>query len=387
MKGESSMFRERPRFLKRLLMGSLSGVLALVLGLWAYGSFANTASLSVSPSPARQNDRVTLIGKGFQPGETVSVWITYPDFRVFGVAQVSTNGDGSFDYPYLPDFLGAPYTPTGKYTYTAKGLSSNLVAYADLQVNIDNAPGNTQGISLSVTPGVDEQGSYFIFQGTGYLGGEKLALWLRYPDNSVGDLGQIEAGPSGVLYYVIRLNGAPVGHYAFTGYGLSSTRTGIAEFDLKVNDLTRANGVGQLQVGPSASKQRSFALFTGSGFAPKEIVSVWVTLPDYSTYALGDIKADENGAFAFELYLGEQEVVGKRSYTAYGNSSRVRAIAEYEVKPGGPTTSGAPEPNAVLPAPADPVLPPVEGAPPGEPLETPTVAPVVTPTAAPYPVY
>jgi hypothetical protein len=381
------MKTERPRFLNRLVAGGLSGLLILVLGLWAYGTWANTASLSVSPSPARQNDTVTVIGRGFQPGETVSVWITYPDFRVFGVAEIQTNGDGSFSYPYLPDFLGAPFTPTGKYTYTAQGKSSNIVVYADLQVNIDNAPGNTRGVTLSATPGVDEQGSYFIFQGEGYLGGEKLALWLRYPDNSVGDLGQISAGPSGVLYYVVRLNGAPVGRYAFTGYGLSSARTGIAEFDLKVNDLTRASGVGQLQVGPSASKQRSYATFTGSGFAPDEIVSVWVTLPDYSTYALGDIKADDFGAFSFELYLGEQEVTGKRTYTAYGNFSRVRATADYTVNPGGPAPGGNPDANVTLPAPRDPQLPPVEGAPPGEPVETPTVGPAVTPTAVPYPVY
>lgn len=338
---------ERQRFFSRLLLGSLTGVLALVLGIWSYSSRANSASLSVSPNPARQNDTVTLVGQGFAPGETVAVWITYPDLSVYGVAQVVTNGDGSFSYPYLPDFLGATFTPTGKYTYTAKGLSSNFLAYADLQVNIDNAPGTTQGVSLTVQPGVDDQGSYFVFQGTGYFGNEELALWLRYPDNAVADLGRIQAGPGGVLYYVLRMTGAPIGHYAFTGYGLLSARTGIAEFDLTVNDLTRARGVGTLQVGPSAGKQRSYAIFSGSGFAPDEIVSIWVTLPDYSTLAIGDIQADDFGSFLAELYLNEQEPVGKRTYTAYGNTSGVRAIADYVLSPGGPERGGNPAPDTV----------------------------------------
>lgn len=328
------MLQNRRRTLVRTLMGAFAGALALLLGVWSWSSLANTASLTVNPTTARQNDTVTLIGKGFSPNETVSVWITYPDFRVYGVAEFVTDGDGSFSYPYLPDFLGATFTPTGKYTYTAHGQSSGREVYANLNVQIDQAPGNTSGVTLKAEPGKDSQGSYFVFRGSGYWGGEEVALWIRYPDNTVADMGRTTTGPSGSFEYVIYVTGIPVGHYALTGRGLTSGLNGIADFDVTVGDLTVASGAASLHVGPSPDTQRSYASFLGAGFQPSEIVSVWVTLPDYSTLWIGDVQADDAGKFDAVLYLSEQEPVGRRTYTAYGNMSGLRAIADYTLQPG-----------------------------------------------------
>jgi hypothetical protein len=334
--------------LTRLLAGGFAGALALLLGLWSWGSHASSASLSVSPTSARQNETVTLVGQGFSPGETVSVWITYPDYRVYGVAEVEVNGDGSFSYPYLPDFLGASFTPTGKYTYTAHGQSSGREVYADLSVAIGAAPGTSRGVTLTVEPGKDDQGSYFVFRGSGYGSQEDVAVWLRYPDNSVRDLGRTSAGPAGALEYLLYVTGVPVGHYALTARGLDSGNNGIAEFDVQVADLTTPSGTARLSVGPSPDTQRSYASFVGSGFKPKEIVTVWVTLPDYSTRWIGDVTADAGGAFDAVLYLSEQEPVGKRSYTAYGNTSELRAVADYTLQPGGGPGSVAPADGAQL---------------------------------------
>jgi hypothetical protein len=328
------MRQERVRGARRLLAGSFAGAIALLLGLWSWSSLASSASLSVSPTTARQNDTVTLAGQGFSPGETVAVWITYPDFRVYGVAELTANGDGAFSYPYLPDFLGATFTPTGKYTYTAHGKDSGREVYADLNVNIGAAPGASAGVTLTAEPGRDSQGSYFIFRGSGYWGGEDVAVWLRYPDNTVEDLGQVSAGPGGSIEYVLYVTGVPVGHYALTARGTLSGANGIAEFDVTVDDLTVATGKASLSVSPSPDHQRSFATFVGSGFQPKEIVTVWVTLPDYSTLWIGDVQADEGGSFIAVLYLSEQEPVGQRSFTAYGNTSGLRAVATYTLTPG-----------------------------------------------------
>jgi hypothetical protein len=329
------MLRERQRALARILLGTFAGALALLLGLVTWGSFAQSASLSASPAAPRQNDTVTLVGSGFSPGETVSVWITYPDFTVFGVAEVVTNGDGSFNFPYLPDFLGATFTPTGRYTYTAFGQSSGREVYAAIDVAIDQAPPTSSGVTLTVEPGRDSQGSYFVFRGSGYRGGEEIALWLRYPDNTVADMGRVVAGPGGQMEYVLYAGGAPVGRYAFTARGLASAANGIAEFDLLVDDLTQETGRATLSVSPTPDTQRSYAVFTGSGFRPREIVSVWVTLPDFSTMWVGDIQADSDGAFSATLYLSEQEPVGKRTYTAYGNLSGLQGVADYQLQPGG----------------------------------------------------
>jgi hypothetical protein len=315
-------------------MGGFAGALALLLGLWSWASMASSASLSASPTTARQNDTVTLVGQGFLPGETVSVWITYPDLTVFGVAEVAVGPDGTFSYPYLPDFLGATFTPTGKYTYTAHGKDSGREVYASINVNIGAAPGTSNNVKLTAEPGRDSQGSYFVFRGSGYQSDGEVAIWLRYPNNTVTDLGRISASAGGFIEYRLYVTGVPVGHYAFTAHGLNGVANGIAEFDVTVDDLTVASGVALLKVGPSPDTQRSFANFSGLGYKPDEIVTIWVTLPDYSTRWIGDVKAEADGTFSAVLYLSEQEPVGKRSYTAYGNASGMRAVATYTLQPG-----------------------------------------------------
>ncbi|MEI6778423.1 MAG: hypothetical protein WCK70_16115 [Chloroflexales bacterium] len=333
------MQHERMRRLRGPLMGGFAGTLALLLGLWSWASLASSASLSASPTNPRQNDTVTLVGQGFSSGETVSVWITYPDYQVVGVAEVTTASDGSFTYPYVPDFLGATFSPTGKYTYTAHGKDSGREVYATINLSIGAAPGTSTNVSLTAAHNRESQGSYFVFRGIGYQSGEDVAVWLRYPDNTVTDLGHITASSTGGIEYVLYVTGVPVGHYAFTARGLNSAANGITEFDVTVDDLTLATGTASLKVGPSPDTQRSFATFTGRSFRPQEIVSIWVTLPDYSTRWIGDVKAASDGTFVAVLYLSEQEPVGQRSYTAYGNISGVRAIATYTLQPGSSTTT------------------------------------------------
>jgi hypothetical protein len=343
------MLSERLRLFRRALLGVFAGSLALLLGLWSWQTFA-AAGLTATPPNPHQNETVTLAGSGFLPGETVSVWITYPDYTVYGVAEMPTNDDGSFSYPYLPDFLGATFTPTGRYTYTAFGQSSGREVYATINVDIGSAPATSQGVKLSATPRRDTQGSYYAFSGDGYGSEEEVALWLRYPDNTVEDLGRVTTGPAGHLEYLLYVGGAPVGHYAFTANGLRSGANGIAEFDLRVDDLTTASGQASLRVSATPDNQRSYALFEGWGYKPGEIVTIWVTLPDYSTLWIGDVQASDSGAFVASLWLSEQEPVGKRTYTAYGNISGLRAVADYVLTPGGgPGTTPyvEPAPNGI----------------------------------------
>jgi hypothetical protein len=322
------------RLLKWALTGSFAGGLALLLGLWSWSALAAT-SLTATPSNPRQNDTVTLIGAGFAAGETVSVWITYPDYTVYGVAEVMTTADGSFSFPYLPDFLGATFTPTGRYTYTAFGQSSGHEVYAGIDVDIGNAPGVSPGVSLRAEASQIRQGGRNVFLGEGYGSGEPVAVWLRYPDNSVISLGQLSASASGQIEYVLEMGGAPVGRYALTIFGMGTGSTGIAEFDLLAGDTIQASGTAQFVVGPSGDAQRSFASFSGSGFQPNEIVTIWATLPDFSTFWVGDVRSNAEGSFATTLYLSEREPVGTRVYTALGNSSTLRATASYTLQPGG----------------------------------------------------
>ncbi|PDV99297.1 hypothetical protein [Candidatus Viridilinea mediisalina] len=319
--------------LKRTVAVCFAGTLALIFALWSWSSFA-AASLTASPHNPQQNDTVTLVGNGFSPSETVSVWITYPDYTVYAVAEVQTNDNGSFSYPYVPDFLGATFSPTGRYTYTAFGQTSGREVYASIDVAIGQGAAASQQVSFSADISQGHQGSRFVFRGSGYGPGEEVALWLRYPDNRVTDLGRTTAGSEGIIEYVLAMGGAPVGNYALTAYGLRSDRTGIAEFELLPGDRTHARSEATLNVGPDASAQHSHAAFSASGFQAGEVVTIWVTMPDGSTRWIGDIVANNNGSLYATLYLNERDPVGPRVYTAFGNRSGARATANYQLVPG-----------------------------------------------------
>ncbi len=298
------------------------------------GDGLESTSLTATPNLARQNETVVLEGRGFMPNEMVAIWITYPNFEVYSVTEVETNAAGNFTMPFILDRLDATFTPTGQYTYTARGKTSGREVYADVQVEIGAAPATSEEVVITVEPGRDSQGSFFTIRGTNFGTNETLALWLRYPDNTVADQGRIETGAEGSFEYILYTNGSPTGHYAFTARGLSTDLTGIVEFEVTVNDLTVPTGLANLVVNPGSEPQRSIALFEGSGFQPDEIVTVWVTLPDNSTLTIGNVEVDDKGTFVASLYLGEQDPVGKRTYTAYGNTSGRRAITDFTLIPG-----------------------------------------------------
>lgn len=319
--------------LKRIFAACFAGSLALIVGLWSWSSFAS-ASLIATPNNPQQNDTVSLVGSGFSPSETVSVWITYPDYTVYAVAEVQTDDNGSFSYPYIPDFLGAAFTPTGRYTYTAFGQQSGREVYASIDVAIGSGAGPSQQVSLQAQVSQGRQGSSFVFRGSGYSAGEEVAIWLRYPDNRTADLGRTTAGSEGIIEYVLAIGGAPVGDYALTAYGLRSDGTGIATFQVLPGDQTHARSVATLNVGPDGSVQRSHATFSASGFQPGEVVTIWVTMPDSSTRWIGDLVASNEGSFVATLYLNERDPVGLRVYSAFGNRSGARATANYNLHPG-----------------------------------------------------
>ncbi len=326
------MLIQRP--LLRLLSIVFAGALALLIAIWSWPASAQTATLTVTPAIARQNTTVTLKGSGFLPGETVSIWITYPDYTVYGVAVLTIDNDGCFMHPYVPDFLGATFTPTGRYTYTARGWQSGREAYASIEVEIGEAPGPSAGVTLTVDRPAQSQGRPFAISGSGYQPGEQVAIWIRYPNNAVADLGVQIADSQGRIGFAIASDRIPVGRYALTARGLQSQRNGIVEFEVQPGDTLRPRGAASLVAGPGSVTQRSAINLRGSGFLPGEVVTIWATLPDYATEWLGDVIADADGAFIVDVRLSEQDPVGRYAISAYGNQSERRGVAEYTLLPG-----------------------------------------------------
>ncbi|MCG8352266.1 MAG: hypothetical protein MI924_31260, partial [Chloroflexales bacterium] len=343
----------RQRAYYRLFFMGFTACLAVLLFTWNYRSWAATASLTVNSTTASQDDTVTLVGQGFSPNETVSVWVTDPNYRVFKVTEVKANEKGEFSYSHVPDFEGKGFVPTGKYIYTARGQLSGHEVHSSVQVNTSKAPGASAEVKLTAQQGSDNQGNYVMVRGANYGAREVLAIWLRYPDHTGKDLGYIDADQSGNFEYMLRLDGAPVGRYAFTARGLNTTFNGIVEFNIKASDLTKSKGSANLSVRSTSNKQRNDIIFEGSGFQAGEVVSIWITLPDFSTTPLGDVRVDKNGTFIASLYISERVPVGKHTFTAFGNTSKLRAVADFTLRSGASSPPQAPDVGAP-PAPQAP---------------------------------
>ncbi|NNJ13363.1 hypothetical protein EKD04_023845 [Chloroflexales bacterium ZM16-3] len=97
-----------------------------------------------------------------------------------------------------------------------------------------------------------------------------------------------------------------------------------------------------LIINPTSISQDDTVSLTLSGFTPKEIVSFWLTLPDYSVESSGDLVADVDGAVSGYMYISVGMPVGTYSLSARGNSSGMLATAQMEVKAavGVPASSG-----------------------------------------------
>lgn len=97
-----------------------------------------------------------------------------------------------------------------------------------------------------------------------------------------------------------------------------------------------------LVVGPTSAPQNSSVGLSLAGFTPHEVVSLWLTLPDYSVQAVGDLEVGDSGAATKTLAITNDMPVGVYSVSARGNSSERLATARLEVLTGaGPTPSSS----------------------------------------------
>jgi hypothetical protein len=95
-----------------------------------------------------------------------------------------------------------------------------------------------------------------------------------------------------------------------------------------------------LSTGTPSTPQESTVTLTGTGFAPGEPVALWQTYPDFTVYGLGEIAADESGAFAYSVFLGQELPVGRHTITARGALSGREEYLDLEL-----TLARGPEPT------------------------------------------
>lgn len=316
--------------LKRIGVLLATVLLASLVALPASPAIAQSASLAVTPGSAPQNSVVVFTFAGFQAKESVNLWLTLPDYSVVGLGNVIVGSSGGGE---LPVFISTAF-PTGRHYFSARGNKSGLTASTPFDLTIAEGAGNTPGTTVTVDESSKSQGNCFLFEGSGYAPNETIASWLRYPDNTVLGFGEFQANGNGAFADIACAGSlAPEGLYYYTAYGKGSGNTGIATFTLTRGDYIGApSGGATLEAQPGSAKQLDEITLVGTGFLPGETISLWLTLPDGRVLSMWE-GVTATGNFAEPVFLPPLPV-GRHYFSAYGQTSGLRAVAPFDLLPG-----------------------------------------------------
>lgn len=291
-----------------------------------------SASLTVQPEVAPQNSSVTLTLAGFQPEESITLWLTLPNFatEAIGDYKASKTGDLVLEYRM------AATRPQGQYAFSARGNLSGARATALFELTLGEGVPPDSNVSVTLeSSSVLEQGDEFIFVGRGFESRERISLWINLPTQTIEDQGFVIADREGNFRFTLALDSAyPEGAYQLTAFGNRSELTGIVDFFLTRGQLPSFD-LPVLFVNPSQVRQTETIRIEGQNFAGNERVSVWMTLNDGVVVQLQEVRTDQDGNFGFSLRLEATRFpAGRHQITAFGRNSLLVALALVEVLPG-----------------------------------------------------
>ena len=170
-----------------------------------------------------------IFGRGFRAQEQVAVWVTFPDGSVRDYPLQFTSDVGSFASSF--EFISL--YPTGKYSFTALGLTSGYqqIATFNLSSQTSTPGGWAQLLVLWRYDGRlrATQDESFEISGQFFEPFENVAVWVTLPDNSVRTLPFQLTNAFGEFFAVVQLDGRlPTGAYKFTAQGQTSRRLVIS---------------------------------------------------------------------------------------------------------------------------------------------------------------
>jgi len=207
----------------------------------------NPATLNVwnngtSDSFAIHDSLVMIHGANFRPDEGVSIWVTQPNGTVIDYPQQITSNTGSFE----STFQFTSVHQTGRYTFTALGISSGYQVFAPFELRPGSStPSGWATLRVAypstnvASPGVCE------IVGSLFAPNERIDLWMTLPGNGVRDLPSQMGDDNGNFFATIALDERlPLGHYSITAKGANSGRLVISSFDV-------FPGVGPIEVVPT----------------------------------------------------------------------------------------------------------------------------------------
>ncbi len=296
----------------------------------------STPKMVFIPAQAPQGEDSTVVFQiaGFAANEPVTIWQTYPDYTVNPIGTYAVNAAGIF----RKDLVIDGDQPVGMHHFTARGNTSGIVVMAPFEV-LPAVVDVTTGVSIEVTAGQgNTQGASFNFVGSGYQGREAISVWLTLPDGTVQYIGTKRSNEGSWSIELSFDETDPVGQYHLTGFGNTSQRTGVATFIVTGGNFTDAAGGATLEAYPTHTRQLETVELYGSGFAPGEEVSIWITMADGTVWNARKVIALD-GTFAEAGYMpalipDNGFPIGTTVFTAYGNTSKLVATATVELYAG-----------------------------------------------------
>lgn len=298
----------------------------------------------------KQGEVIELSIDGFADPDVVSIWLTFPDGRVYDVVSAFwldglydfvednqtkflVNGGGSLGYETTEKL------PVGCHRVTVQSVfTGNEVIIPFVLQPGGAAPSGPA--TLKAVPAKAKQNTSITLEGRGFKDGEDVAFWLTQPDGTVVDLGQGSNVPGDfdlVNFFVPSL--LPVGMHYITAKGLSSGYTAVTPFELMAGNDDPVNGNVAIAVDYTDNKQRElFGVggvgFTGNSDMNGEVVSLWVTFPNGKVLFLGDVKTASDGSFVVLFPIDEQFPAGRHSVSARGNESGYVATDSFVLEEG-----------------------------------------------------
>ena len=217
------------------------------LAVWRNGTFE---------ASAEHDALVNIHGAGFYPNEQVGMWITQPDGSVIGYPTQIASDAGNLESTF--QFTSAHQT--GKYTFTAYGLTSGYQVFAPFQLSgRQSVPSGwaTLRVAYPASASTSQNGADIAVSGTLYQPNEPVGIWITLPDGGVRGLPTQLADGNGDFYAVLAIDERlPVGEYKLTASGVNSGRLVITDFSV--------SGGSFIGTAPGAPEEPDTPLVDGS---------------------------------------------------------------------------------------------------------------------------
>ncbi|MGI8856103.1 MAG: hypothetical protein ACR2JW_10145 [Thermomicrobiales bacterium] len=293
---------------------ALAPVAADTTGATLKGNKTTTTQRVTLSDGTNSGDTVDFIGNGFGPGEVVSIYITFPDGRVFPVSTVSNvaplcctqtdevlaDGTGSFTFRlrFGPIVAGQSYPST-------TGSATDGVSYIS---TIFTVPAE---FAASVPP----YGSYTV-TAIGRVSLQTATFSFSITKSATDDFARSSTGT--LIVYTT------VGH-----------KNAAKQVDPQVaafcpTDVSNGCGFnGSISDNPNVD-------IACNGLIPGEAVTFWDTYPDGSVVSLSTITADDGGSAIMQLdLLTGKYPTGLHTFSCRGNTSNYVDTGAFLLLPGG----------------------------------------------------